>query len=652
MGIQNLSSFVSNIEGLRNDHKLSDCFVVIDGYNLLFEINKKLNTEDNQFLFGGNYNEYRNQFLRFFKNLKKCNISPIMVFDGGLNPQFKESRKDPKMEENLEFSHEISVNPPQNDVPTDDENMNFPSLLKETMISVIKELMAKEEPKQIKSVAEYKWRVICFQTVLDSDLESAKLANDLKCPLISNDSDFLVMNIDEGVISCDSFEWETPLKSNNFKYYIECRIYKVIDFLDHFLLKPEMLPIFGSLMGNDILDYNIFDTFFINIHNELREIPWIKNQLKGPWHYNSKDRWLRMNQLLYYLSQRFFSASHAIDIIENYLIKERIDLKDFRNSIKSYQTNGNTFLKQLFDHKIKESEENEILIEEIVNEYRYPKWFLLDYFYRTELSPFVMTYVGLKLEDAKISLSLSPSRLENINFDSYKESSLILYASLFGLLRVERNDRTPVYVLMRRGLTLHMIGLLPTIHIYNKELPILSEIRNLSDVERKRLLFDIFRFKDKWMTDLEDNLLLLKFDKQDIDFWKYFLFVIKYWKLNTRVKHHFEFIRAIVYSLIYFRHNSLIGNDFNGLTSISKGVFKPFISHHFREFQAIYSNTNKLIALLGYPITDAKLHHCFNGVLFYNLMNEIIDGNITLWPFKEHRLNTITNFIIYAVSND
>ena len=637
MGIKGLTSFVSK-EDLRNRHKLSDGFVVIDGNNLMFYIYSSTNSKRNDDLFGGIYDEYGNQFRKFVKNLKKCNISPILVFDGGLNLQLKDNRMK-RFEVAFDNSKDISDNPPQNDELRDDDKKISPSLLKDTMMSVMKEFMPSEETKQIKSVAEHKWRVFCFQTVLDSDLDSAKLANDLKCPLISNDGDFLLMNIDEGVISCDSLKWETPLKSNNSKYYIECKIYKIIDFTNKFDIKPEMLPIFASLMGNDGIKYEIFDKIFIDIHNELHNMHWLSEELRGSYYYNSNNRWLRMKQLLYWLSHRFFSASQAIHFIERYLIDTKVDLKDFKDSINSYQTNGNTFLKQLFDHKIKESDEKDIPIEEIVNEYRFPKWFLLDYIYRTEYDSTFFSLIDSKF-------LIRRCHIENFDFNSCGESSIELYAFLLGLLRLNTNDKTPVRVITRKGHAINERDLYPKTHINCKELPILSQLRSFSLEERKTLLFDFLKFKDKWMTDLEEELLLLKFDKQDIDFWKYFLVVIKYWKHNTRVKHHFEFIRAIVYSLIYFRHNSLIRNDFNGLTSETKDRFKPFVSHYFCEFQSIYSTINKTIALLGFPITAAKLHHYLNGVLYYNLMNEIIDGRMNLWPFKEHRLNSITNFII------
>ena len=191
----------------------------------------------------------------------------------------------------------------------------------------------------------------------------------------------------------------------------------------------------------------------------------------------------------------------------------------------------------------------------------------------------------------------------------------------------------------------------------DKELPILAELRQLSVLERKRLLFDILRIEDKWMTRLEESLLFLKIDRQDIGFWKYFLIVVKCWKQSSQMKcYYFEFIRAIVLSLIYYRHHSLIKDDFNGLTSVSQQRFKPFITHYYCEFEAIYMMVNELMSLLGNPVDGVKdgikLHHCMNGILYYNLFDGIIDKRIPLWPFKEYRLNTINNFIICAVCED
>ena len=102
------------------------------------------------------------------------------------------------------------------------------------------------------------------------------------------------------------------------------------------------------------------------------------------------------------------------------------------------------------------------------------------------------------------------------------------------------------------------------------------ELRQLSVNERTKLLFDILNFEDNCLTHLEENLTLIKFDKQDIDFWKYFFFDNQILAQNVR-------------------------------------------------------------------------QYYLNGILYYNLFEEILNNQIKLWPFEEHRLNTITNFILEAV---
>ena len=252
MGIPLLSSFISNIDGLRKTYKLSNSYLVIDGNNLMHILYQLFNKRNqNDFIFGGNYTDYRKFFHKFFDNLKKCNIKPIMIFDGGLNLQLKDNRMH-RFQETFNKTKKLSENPPKDEVLSYGDVV-FPFRLKKSMISVCEES-----------------NVFVFQTPIDADLDSAKLANQLKCPLLSNDSDFLVMDINEGVITCDSFQWE-ELKSKSKGFYIKCEIYRIVDFVQKFDLKPEMLPIFGSLMGNDGIKGEIFEDLFRNISNGMTD---------------------------------------------------------------------------------------------------------------------------------------------------------------------------------------------------------------------------------------------------------------------------------------------------------------------------------------------------------------------------------------------
>ena len=111
-----------------------------------------------------------------------------------------------------------------------------------------------------------------FIIILFIIIELKKLANLLKCPVLSCDSDFLIYDLKYGYISTDfiemnieklkteidemsslSMEQETDAK---FEPYLPARLYKIDTFLDNINakisninchLKKEMLPIFAVL---------------------------------------------------------------------------------------------------------------------------------------------------------------------------------------------------------------------------------------------------------------------------------------------------------------------------------------------------------------------------------------------------------------------
>ena len=87
----------------------------------------------------------------------------------------------------------------------------------------------------------------------EADKESASLANAWNCPVLSNDSDFFIYDIQEGYISVNSFCWDSkPLTAN---------IFKARNLADHLKIPRSFLPLAGSLMGNDYISQEMLDPF-------------------------------------------------------------------------------------------------------------------------------------------------------------------------------------------------------------------------------------------------------------------------------------------------------------------------------------------------------------------------------------------------------
>jgi hypothetical protein len=82
MGVRGLTTFIAkNASKYLDPHELHDCNLVIDGDNLCSQLYKQI--DFGKSAFGGNYDEYYRHVLEFFALLKKCNVTPYVLLDGG-----------------------------------------------------------------------------------------------------------------------------------------------------------------------------------------------------------------------------------------------------------------------------------------------------------------------------------------------------------------------------------------------------------------------------------------------------------------------------------------------------------------------------------------------------------------------------------------
>lgn len=82
MGVRGLTTFIAQHASRYLDpHELHDCNLVIDGDNLCSQLYKQ--SDRGLSAFGGNYDEYFRTVVEFFGMLKKCNVTPYVLLDGG-----------------------------------------------------------------------------------------------------------------------------------------------------------------------------------------------------------------------------------------------------------------------------------------------------------------------------------------------------------------------------------------------------------------------------------------------------------------------------------------------------------------------------------------------------------------------------------------
>ena len=81
MGIRGLSTYLSLRDDFFTRTRLRNTKVIIDGSNLRFELyNECPGLND---CFGGDYDKYYRYVKKFFEQLLDCEITPIIILDGG-----------------------------------------------------------------------------------------------------------------------------------------------------------------------------------------------------------------------------------------------------------------------------------------------------------------------------------------------------------------------------------------------------------------------------------------------------------------------------------------------------------------------------------------------------------------------------------------
>ena len=114
----------------------------------------------------------------------------------------------------------------------------------------------------------------------------ALISSTLNCPVLSNDSDFFVFNVDVISIRNMSFDYSENEAAN----VLRCQKFDREAFLKHFgIQNRDMIFLLASLMGNDYVAGSVFERVF--------------SQIKIPKKKSQSPRHRKMNGLLYWLSR-------------------------------------------------------------------------------------------------------------------------------------------------------------------------------------------------------------------------------------------------------------------------------------------------------------------------------------------------------------
>lgn len=154
------------------------------------------------------------------------------------------------------------------------------------------------------------------------------LANEMKCPVLSFDSDFFIYNLTHGYIPINYFDHDLYERENG-ECFMQARVYHIDNFLALFnsrlehssseiRLRKELLPVFAVLSGNDYVDsFAVFGSF-------LQTLRAANNNCSRR---TARQREVQFGRILEWLTQ-FGTVSECVDVLT------RVCKADFSATIK------------------------------------------------------------------------------------------------------------------------------------------------------------------------------------------------------------------------------------------------------------------------------------------------------------------------------
>ncbi|XP_022258300.1 protein asteroid homolog 1-like isoform X2 [Limulus polyphemus] len=258
------------------------------------------------------------------------------------------------------------------------------------------------------------------QCDFEADNQIVAIANHLQCPVLSQDSDFYIYDIVSGFIRLDSIDLnclQSVKPDGRTYYYLKCKIYYVSNFLSNFPgIDRVVLPLFGTLIGNDIVNIQTFETFFLNM-----KLPKMKSKK-----LKVSKRHIRMVGLLTWLQYR--SLSEAVEFVLSCLKKSNRDaarelIYESVNAYKKCNTNLIHYLSdKIWEEGTPETESSLVTYEG----YALPEWFIR-HFHEGFLSPFFANASGLH----RVFLQV---QVEDANEPNTYLCSLSLRKVLYGII--------------------------------------------------------------------------------------------------------------------------------------------------------------------------------------------------------------------------
>ncbi|XP_068969326.1 protein asteroid-like [Bombus flavifrons] len=672
MGIPGLTAYINKHKcNFLEHYKLRDTYLVIDGNNIKYLLYEKCTC--NNWTFGGDYDNYEQYISDFFDDLLKCNVTPLVFFDGAV-----ESKKFKTIVRRMKRRLDIL---PTSAFKTNCPEQIFPLLNERVFINVLKE-------KNIRFV----------QCLFETDNIIASVAKILNCPVLSYDSDFYVYG--SLFIPFDTLQTDVIKDSDGNGYIKFCKIYKIEKLFKYFTgLDQSKIILAAILLGNDYVEPGTFRNFFRYLKLDSSSVNYYTRQhcisriLLWLSKYSLYDAIIEiLSRLTMPMRQKILDLIEmSINGCRNECAEILVTLgfsRDYITHVNTYHFNRSfkfdrdintlTYIEEVrgrYNESTEEDkeEDDEIEIAKIFTESELmfntatisdlPIWFVNEL--RTGKYP--SYFLNLIIH----RLYVCPIQVEDFRYPSNIKVSLKILSIIIGILKLMvDNNINYIKYLMRTEDKKIMCYKLEAIEIMNIfSLPFSFNLRDIPSLTQREILNNTLGITDmdcinelppKWILYvgcikywihqqecpishkcyLYSLFICMLFDIVDFKIGKYRsieAFNKKYKKTMEAIKQKRKESNynscCIINGTIHEAYNEIIHDDyvlaapfFISLFEVDETLYNTdkfdiHIVHVFGEFQSCLKHTMDLNTLLGCPYPQTKVAHLYNGTLLYNLCN-------------------------------
>ncbi|KAL2736217.1 hypothetical protein V1477_012726 [Vespula maculifrons] len=656
MGIPGLTTYIRNhSEQFLRSFDLHDTYLVIDGSSIgcqLYTCCTKCNSA-----FGGDYDIYAEYVRHFFRKLKKCNITPLVLLDGGY-----ETRKTKTIMKRLRERYQAVES---FTLSSQNNTHLFPILMFCIFKSILKEMNIKY-----------------IQCLFEADNAIASVAKLLNCPVLSGDSDFYIY----GTLYIPYYTLQNYIRKWR-KYVIPCKIYKVETFLNIFSgLTESLLPLAAILLGNDYIQQYEFKNFYKNI--KLPNIGRINFNLQqcrieGTLNWLSKHT---LNEAII-LIMRTVPQEHkkqtfrAIEMIINEYTSISINILDQLDFSKE---DMDKIISQNTENNCKFQRDINDLIRELSKEYKdmieYDLETIHDAFINSLPSWFINEFSKGSLTNYFMNILMHKLYIYHVQIEDYRQPSSIFISEkiinvIYTLLKseFEQTNKPSEYIIRGQNNQLSYYPLKYIDNIGSCKIPSLHDLRKIPFDIRKEIYDNTLDIQHDFIVKFPEN-------------WRLYIATAKYWIDNLPELKSNTHIYALLFAMLYHiidlkigycrsmhifenkykqkleaikssKKKDLVKNNFfsldcsseisivealNEITECDCLILAPFfisnsnmeiklqqnpknfkrsVIHIFAQFQSCLKHSIDLNALLGHPYQLTKVSDMFNGTLLYNLYN-------------------------------